>query len=60
MKNEALIHFLTYPFDYRPLLRLPDVLIYNWLEGKHACVDVIGFSLMVGFGAGQQKWRNMK
>ncbi|KAL5710701.1 hypothetical protein ACHQM5_021234 [Ranunculus cassubicifolius] len=49
VKKEAQVNFLTDPSDGRSSLRPADVLIYNWSEGKHACVDVTGVSPMVGF-----------
>ncbi|KAF5190746.1 hypothetical protein FRX31_019667 [Thalictrum thalictroides] len=36
----------------RSTLRPANVLIYNWFEGKHACVDITWASPVVGFGKG--------
>ncbi|KAL5714452.1 hypothetical protein ACHQM5_016415 [Ranunculus cassubicifolius] len=34
------------------LLRPADILIHNWLSGKHTCVDLTGSSPLVGLGQG--------
>ncbi|GJT64359.1 hypothetical protein Tco_1015839, partial [Tanacetum coccineum] len=57
-KKEAHVNFLTDPSDERSTLRPADVLIFGWVEGKHACVDLTGVSPLVGlssrgFTAGQ-------
>ncbi|KAF5193093.1 hypothetical protein FRX31_017319, partial [Thalictrum thalictroides] len=49
---EAPVNFLTDPNEGRSTLRPADILVYNWSEGNHACVDVIGASPMVGLGTG--------
>ncbi|GKB10216.1 hypothetical protein Tco_0844139, partial [Tanacetum coccineum] len=38
-KKEALLKFLTDPLDGRFTLRLADVLIFEWVGKKHACID---------------------
>nr|GFA14378.1 putative reverse transcriptase domain-containing protein [Tanacetum cinerariifolium] len=57
-KKEAHVNFLTDPSDRRSTLRPADVLIFGWVGGKHACVDLTGVSPLVGlssrgFTAGQ-------
>ena len=34
------VNFLTHPLDRRSTLRPADVMVYGWLGGKHACVDL--------------------
>ena len=48
MKKEAHVNFLTDPLEGRSILRSADVLVYGWVGGKHACVDLTGFSPLVG------------
>ncbi|GJR05898.1 auxilin-like protein [Tanacetum coccineum] len=43
-KIEAPVNFLTDPLDGRSTLRPADVLIFGWVGGKHACVDLTGVS----------------
>ncbi|GKD51966.1 hypothetical protein Tco_1280942, partial [Tanacetum coccineum] len=57
-KKEALVNLLTDPLDGRSTLIPADVLVFGWVGGKHACVDLIGVSPLVrlsskGFTAGQ-------
>ncbi|GJZ26143.1 hypothetical protein Tco_0570396 [Tanacetum coccineum] len=57
-KKEAPVKFLTDPSDGRSILRPADVLVFGWVGGKHACVDLIGVSPLVrlssqGFTTGQ-------
>ncbi|GJZ38258.1 hypothetical protein Tco_0584449 [Tanacetum coccineum] len=57
-KKEAPVNFLTDPSDGRSTLRPADVLVFGWVGGKHACVDLTGVSPLVGlssrgFTAGQ-------
>ncbi|GJV68014.1 putative reverse transcriptase domain-containing protein [Tanacetum coccineum] len=57
-KKEAPVNFLTDPSDGRSTLRPADVLIFGWVGGKHACVDLTGVSPLVrlssrGFTVGQ-------
>nr|GEW95801.1 auxilin-like protein [Tanacetum cinerariifolium] len=39
-KKEAHVNFLTDPSDGRSTLRLADVLVFGWVEGKHVCVNL--------------------
>ncbi|GKC85431.1 hypothetical protein Tco_1141148 [Tanacetum coccineum] len=43
-KKEAHVNFLTRPLDGRSTLRPANVLIFGWVGGKHALVDLIGVS----------------
>ncbi|GJY73665.1 hypothetical protein Tco_0478096 [Tanacetum coccineum] len=57
-KKEAPVNFLTGPSDGRSTLRPVDVLVFGWVGGKHAHVDLTGVSSLVGlssrgFTAGQ-------
>ncbi|GKA00270.1 putative reverse transcriptase domain-containing protein [Tanacetum coccineum] len=45
--KEALVNFLTDPSDGRFTLRPADVLVFRWVEGKHACVVLTGVSPLV-------------
>ena len=47
-KKEAPVNFLTDPKDGRSSLRPADILIFSWVQGKHACVDLTGVSPLVG------------
>jgi len=44
------VNFLIDPLDRRSTLRPPDVMVYGWVGGKHACVDLTGVSPLVGLG----------
>ncbi|GJV65570.1 hypothetical protein Tco_1476398 [Tanacetum coccineum] len=46
-KKEAPVNFLTDPSDGRSILRPTHVLVFGWVEGKHACVDLTGVSPLV-------------
>jgi hypothetical protein len=48
VKKEAPVNFLTDPREGRSTLRPADVLVYGWIGGKHACVDLTGVSPLVG------------
>ncbi|KAK2446469.1 hypothetical protein QL285_017276 [Trifolium repens] len=50
VKKEAPVNFLTYPHEGRSTLRPADVMVYEWVGGKHACVDLTGVSPLVGLG----------
>ncbi|GKD06564.1 hypothetical protein Tco_1181538 [Tanacetum coccineum] len=50
-KKEALVNFLTDPSDGRSTLRPADVLVFGWVGGKHACVDLTGVSPHVGLSS---------
>ncbi|GJW55660.1 hypothetical protein Tco_0099745 [Tanacetum coccineum] len=57
-KKEEPMNFLTDPPDGRSTLRPDDVLVFGWVRGKHACVDLTGVSPIVrlsnlGFTVGQ-------
>nr|GFB89032.1 putative reverse transcriptase domain-containing protein [Tanacetum cinerariifolium] len=57
-KKEAPMNFLTDPSDERSTLKPDDVLVFGWVGGKHACVDLTGVSPLIGlssrgFTAGQ-------
>ncbi|MCI45966.1 auxilin-like protein, partial [Trifolium medium] len=51
VKKEAYVNFLTDPLEGRSL-RPADVLAYEWIGGKHACVDLTGVSPYVGLTTG--------
>ncbi|KAL5709901.1 hypothetical protein ACHQM5_020530 [Ranunculus cassubicifolius] len=51
-KKEAPVNFLTDPQEGRSTLRPADVLVFGWVGGKHACVDLTGVSPLVGLGSG--------
>jgi hypothetical protein len=42
------VNFLTDPLEGRSTLRSADILVYGWVGGKHACVDLTGVSSLVG------------
>ena len=46
------VNFLTDALDRRSTLRPADVMVYGWVGGKHACVDLTGVSPLVGLGVG--------
>jgi len=50
VKKEGPVNFLTDPLDRRSTLRPTDVMVYGWVGGKHACVDLTGVSPLVGLG----------
>ncbi|MFS7949409.1 putative exostosin [Helianthus anomalus] len=50
-KKEAPVNFLTDPLEGRSTLRPADILVFGWVRGKHACVDLIGVSPLVGLGS---------
>ncbi|PNY15245.1 auxilin-like protein [Trifolium pratense] len=47
VKKEAHVNFLTDPQEGRLTLRPIDVLVYGWIGGKHACLDLTGVSSLV-------------
>ncbi|KAL6521158.1 hypothetical protein OROGR_017727 [Orobanche gracilis] len=47
-KKEAPVNFLTDPLEGRLTLRPADILVFGWIGGKHACVDLTGVSPLVG------------
>jgi len=40
------------PLDRRSTLKPADVMVYEWVRGKHACVDLTKVSPLVGLGVG--------
>nr|GEY27902.1 putative reverse transcriptase domain-containing protein [Tanacetum cinerariifolium] len=52
-KKEAHVNFLTDTSDERFTLRPVDVLVFGWVGGKHACVDLTEVSPLVGLSS----WR---
>nr|GEW91890.1 putative phospholipid/glycerol acyltransferase [Tanacetum cinerariifolium] len=50
-KKEAHVNFLTDSSDGRSTLRLADVLIFEWVEEKHACVNLTSVSPLVGLSS---------
>nr|ABD32857.1 hypothetical protein MtrDRAFT_AC149038g20v2 [Medicago truncatula] len=52
VKKETSVNFLTDPLERRSTLRPADVMMYEWVGGKHACVDLTGVSPLVGLGVG--------
>nr|GEY49513.1 putative reverse transcriptase domain-containing protein [Tanacetum cinerariifolium] len=50
-KKEAPVNFSTDPSDGRSTLRQADVLVFGWVGGKHACVDLTGVSHLVGLSS---------
>jgi len=50
VKKEAPGNFLTGPLDRRSTLRPADAMVYRWVGGKHACVDLTEVSPLVGSG----------
>ncbi|WJX88063.1 hypothetical protein P8452_70185 [Trifolium repens] len=51
-KKEAHVNFLTDPQEGRSTLRPADVIVYGWVGGRHACVDLTGVSPLVDLRAG--------
>uniref|UniRef100_A0A251UT94 Reverse transcriptase domain-containing protein n=1 Tax=Helianthus annuus TaxID=4232 RepID=A0A251UT94_HELAN len=47
-KKEAPVNFLTDPLDGRSTLRPTNILVFGWVRGKHACVDLTRVSPLVG------------
>ncbi|GJZ83075.1 hypothetical protein Tco_0648248 [Tanacetum coccineum] len=50
-KKEAPVNSLTDPSDGRSTLRPVDVLVFGWVGGKHACVDLTGVSPLMGLSS---------
>ena len=50
MKKETHLNFSTNPLDRKSTLRLVDIMVYGWIGGKHACVDLTGVSSLVRLG----------
>nr|GFA33696.1 putative reverse transcriptase domain-containing protein [Tanacetum cinerariifolium] len=51
VKKKAPLNFLTDPSDGRFTLRPADVLVFEWVGRKHACVDLTGVSPLVGLSS---------
>jgi len=49
-KDQAHVNFLTDPLDRRSTFRPTNVMVYGWVGGKHACVDLTGVSPLVKLG----------
>ncbi|GJT51513.1 retrovirus-related pol polyprotein from transposon TNT 1-94 [Tanacetum coccineum] len=47
-QKEVPVNFLTHPSDGRSTLRPADIFVFGRVGGKHACVDLIGVSPLVG------------
>ncbi|GKA35219.1 hypothetical protein Tco_0721710 [Tanacetum coccineum] len=50
-KKEAPMNFLTDPSDGRFTLKPTNVLVFGWVRGKHACVDLTEVSLLMGLSS---------
>jgi len=50
MKKETHLNFSTNPLDRKSTLRLVDIMVYGWIGGKHACVDLTEVSPLVEIG----------
>jgi hypothetical protein len=53
VKRDAPVNFLTDPLEGRSTLRPADILVYGWVGGKHACVDLTEVSPLVGLTTGE-------
>ncbi|GJU72051.1 mutator type transposase [Tanacetum coccineum] len=51
VKKEAPMNFLTDPSDGRSTLRPADILVFGWVGGKHACVDLTRVSPLMGLSS---------
>ncbi|GJV62960.1 hypothetical protein Tco_1473788 [Tanacetum coccineum] len=51
VKKEAPVNFLTDPQDGRFTLRPADILVFGWVRGKHACVDLTEVYPLVGLSS---------
>ncbi|KAF5817390.1 hypothetical protein HanXRQr2_Chr02g0052461 [Helianthus annuus] len=47
-KKETPVNFLIELLEGRSTLRPTDILVFGWVGGKHACVDLTGVSPLVG------------
>jgi len=52
VNKEVHVNFLTDPLDIRSTLMFVDDIVYEWVGGKHACVDFIEVSSLAGLGVG--------
>ncbi|PNX89057.1 auxilin-like protein, partial [Trifolium pratense] len=48
VKKDGSVNFFTDPQEGRSTLRPADTLVYGWIGGNHACVDLTGVSPLVG------------
>ena len=48
--KEGNVNFVSEPQDGRSPLRSADVMVYGWVGGKHACVDLTEILPFVGLG----------
>lgn len=47
-KKRVICEFLNCSHEGRSTLRSTDVLVYEWVEGKHTCMDLCEVSPLVG------------
>jgi hypothetical protein len=52
VKKEATVNFFIDPKEGRSTLWPADILVYGWVEGKHARVDLAGVSPLMGLELG--------
>ncbi|MCI54667.1 auxilin-like protein, partial [Trifolium medium] len=52
VKKETLMNFLINPPEGRSTLKPADILVYDWVGGKHACVNLIEISPLVRLTTG--------
>nr|GEU71304.1 auxilin-like protein [Tanacetum cinerariifolium] len=50
-KKETHVNFLTGMLNGRSILKPADILIFEWVGRKHACVDLIGVSPLLGLSS---------
>ncbi|GKF35002.1 hypothetical protein Tco_0108202, partial [Tanacetum coccineum] len=50
-QKRSTCEYLTDPSGGRSTLRPADVLIFGWVGGKHACVDLVGVFPLVGLSS---------
>lgn len=48
MKKEMSVNFLTDPHKGRLILTITNILVCEWVEGKHTCVNLTNVSPLVG------------
>lgn len=48
MMKDASVNFLTDPYEGRSTLSLADILVYEWIKGKHAYVDLTEIFPLMG------------
>jgi len=52
VKKEAPVNFLSDPLDRKSTHRPANVMVYGWVGGKHACVNLTGVLPLLGLGVG--------